>query len=1592
MEARKSALGSQFWSLAKKDLTILLLRNFTTTIYTALVLPVIMTVYLGIGQNLQGGRQRYGIGTPHDVRSFADGLAAADASRTNVVFVHNGLTGGDIENVIDTLVQQVEDAGKTAHKIGNSLDVGAICQVRFLGTTPCYAAVEFHSSPDEGEGGVWNYTLRGDQDLSKTYEVAETDNGAQIYVIPFQRAIDTEIARISAPDGEFPSLDQMREYSFTDITEDERKADALRDYQNTFVNFMGLPFLLGFFGIAYHLSGYISTEREKGLSQLIDAMMPTRYTWEAQAARMFAYFYAFSNVYFPGWLIVGIVAKFLIWKETSLGVVLPYCLIVGFAFVSQSLMLGTLFKSAQLSGVASSLVVILLGVVAQVVPNLTTAPVAVLSLLFAPCNLIFMVKYMSRWESEGHPTDLLNAPEQADDDLPGFLLWVFLGVQIFVCPFIAAFMERVIHGAASDSRSLWTPTSNAPRPDNAIVIEGLTKVYKPTFLSRIFSFIVKTRPPTVAVNNLSLSVKRGQIASLLGANGSGKSTTLDAVAGIHGFNQGKVTLDASGGIGIAPQKNVIWDELTVWEHIRLFNALKAPFNPANESELMTLLEGVGLESKKDALSGTLSGGQKRKLQLGMMLVGGSAVCCVDEVSSGIDPLSRRKIWDILLRERGNRTIILTTHFLDEADLLSDEIAIMSKGSLRAEGSAVELKHKLGAGYRIHVYDPKGVVDAPSVPGVRHKVGSNTVTYIAPTSELAANVIRTLESAGIPYRLSSPTIEDVFLHVAEEVQNDPRGGAANRDSFEPLMNSPTEGKQPLELLSGRKIGFFKQTGVLLHKRVTLFRYNWLPYVIAFLIPIIAAAIAQIVIADAKQSTCKPLSPDPVSAMAPFRELLQDAKMAAGPSVDESNFNNLIEDLNFGNGTIPLEAEDSFQQLQQYIEQNRMDIKPGGFWMGSQDDVPTIIYRGDDGNGVRAAVIAQNLLNSLRTNVTIEARFSNFDSSVTDLTKTLILAVIFCVVMSIVPSFLGLLPNVERRNNVRSLQYSSGVRSLPQWMSHLVFDFGVVLIPLIVAVIILSVTSDVFYNPGYLVPVFLLYAIAAILLAYIWSLFMSSQLATWAAATTMQGVGFAIYFIAFMFIMSLSAPTRVETDIQIAHWVIAIIFPIGSLARALFVSLNIFSTACDGPEFQSYPGAITAYGGPILYLTVQCVIYFCILLYHDSGNKLPSFMSSKTKKNIDPETGIELEPTSSSKGGDSGEGLEVRDLTKSFGDFTAVDDVSFNIKHDEVFALLGPNGAGKSTTISLIRGDLKPSPGGGDVKIENISVTDNRALARSNLGVCPQFDPIDNMTVLEHLRHYARLRGISDVPRQVDAVIRAVGLENFVHTMAPHLSGGNKRKLSLGMALTGNPSVILLDEPSSGLDAAAKRIMWRTLSTIVPGRSILLTTHSMEEADALATRAGILAKRMLAMGEVGQLQSRFGDSLYVHLVSATAPYSTDEEMERMRAWILNMFPTANIEAATYHGQLRFSVPAEAVLERSRVSGRSGRSGEAASPIGQLILMLEENKQALGIAHHSVSPTTLNEVFLSIVGRNNVQEEGYGSNKAGNKKMWRKMLIGF
>lgn len=1612
----------------KKNWRWLLLRHLVLCIWMAFILPLFLSAFFAFSRNLFVPPATYGFSDALPVRTLADALDGS-SGRDKIILVNNGYTGGDIERVLNRFEDQVDDAnaGMEIVRVDNEDGIYRECRSSLRGTTSCFCAVVMRSSPDEGDSAIWNYTIRTDAEFASSplrIDIDKDSNPPQIYMLPVQRTIDGIIASLNDT-AESGVLDNTRELPFTDRSQEEREQYIREIYHRAIINFMGVLFLSTVLWITYHMTGYIAAERESGMSQLIDAMMPVRQQWMALAARIVSHHLSFVIIYAPAWVIGSIIVKYGVYSRTNLGIILIFTLLGGIAMASMSILYASFFKRAQLSGITAVLATALLGILAQSLTDPSTGIVAVLSVLFAPCAFVFFLCTISHFEEERRAGNLTENPPNSSWQIPAIAFMVFLIIQIFVYPLIGALIERNFYGTSTKGRQVIVndPSSLG---DNAVQLQDFSKTYTPNIFSRLWPFGPKAQ--TVhAVSGLSLNAGRGQIVALLGANGSGKSTTLDAIAGLNKLNGGNITIDGTGGLGIAPQKNVLWDDLTVEEHLKIFNKLKAPKGQRSTmKEIHELIEAIDLSHKRKALAKTLSGGQKRKLQLGMMLTGGSAVCCVDEVSSGIDPLSRRKLWDILLAERGRRTMILTTHFLDEADLLADHIAILSKGTLRAEGSSVELKDRLGGGYRVHVpKHPALPVQMPHIEGVRKKNSLDMISYIAPSSSLAAQVIKTLEAQGIQdYRFSGPTIEDVFLQLAEEIKDEEafRGGNKSMATKEKVIDddddsSTTPNREGLKLMDGQRVGYVKQAVILFRKRITILKRNWLPYVLAFLLPILAAGLTSLFIKGQSAPGCSPEDQgsrsDTQDAFTQADEDGDDVIFLAGPSSSFAQLNvaQLFQPIfaggrassaSMGNESLSnVELVDSYSDFTNFIENNRRNVTTG-LWLGDSDNGPTFAYVAN--SFVTSGITAQQFLDVIRTNISIATTWSPFEVPFSPSTgDSLNLIVYMGLALALYPAFFALYPSNERRRFVRGLQYSNGVRPFPLWVSYLLFDFCFAIVSAALVIIIWVAMSSIWYHIGYVYLIMVLYGIASILMAYVVSLFTKSQLATYAWAAALQTIGFLAYLIAYMCVNVYVPAAKIDNTLLIVHFVISAFFPIGSVMRALFLALNLFSVACDDTELSTTPGGILYFGGPVLYLILQSIALFALLLWLDSGSAGSSIRglfsrgkAPKRTEETDEEVANELTRVTSS--GTHEDGLRVMHLTKSFGTNTAVDNVSFGIKRGEVFALLGPNGAGKSTTISLIRGDIKPSNNGGDVFVEDASVVNQLTAARRNLGVCPQVDALDTMTVREHLEFYAKVRGIPDVQHNVTAILQAVGLQSFAGRMGHALSGGNKRKLSLGIALMGNPTVVLLDEPSSGLDAASKRVMWKTLADTVPGRSILLTTHSMEEADALAGRAGIMARRMLALGTPDNLRERFGDALHIHLVSKTAPRTTDQEMQHIVDWVRTTFPSAKVEDNTYHGQMRFSVSAADVLRARRtttsdeITKRGGGGADDAealsrSAIGNLAVILEEHKDMLGVGHYSVSPTTLDQVFLTIVGQHNVKEENSGVDMG--MPLWKKIL---
>ncbi|KAM0438528.1 hypothetical protein ACHAPT_001277 [Fusarium lateritium] len=1551
----------QLWTLTVKDLRIILFRKWISTPLRAFALPLLFVVFLCYTKNLFFPPSTYGIGAPLAVRTLSKAVEAVTGHRDRIVFVNNGFTGGDIDTVISKVIEPLHDSNINIEIVKSEGDLRYLCSTSGQGSSPCIAAAVFHSSPSEGEWGVWNYTLQTDGSLGgSSIDMSKPDNDAQVYSLPLQHAIDFAIANLNSTTSE--SSTKVLEYPFTSRSNKEQKEFINEQYMKNIISILAVLFYLALVGVLYQLAGVMATERELGIAQLLDTMMPNKATWQPQAARLLAHYLAFVILYGPGWVAMGAVMGGMAFKKTTIIIPILSILLCGLSLTGFTLFIGSFFRKAQLSGISSVLVGLVLAILAQVSGNIQTWLVVILSLLFPPMNFVYLLVLMARWERQGKGAGVTGSAPASNSSNPIIVFWLFAILHTIIYPLIGALVERRLFGATSANRKTGHPGSPV-----AVRLDKFTKTYEPRFMQRVLSHLTKRPLNSVrAVKSLDLEAFRGEIMVLLGANGSGKSTTLDAIAGMHSASAGEISLSyetSDGKLGYCPQKNVLWDELTVEEHIHVFDGIKNTRRRSSATQIKRLIEGCDLSKKKSTCAKALSGGQKRKLQLALMLVGDSTVCCVDEVSSGVDPLSRRKLWDILLAERGRRTILLTTHFLDEADLLADRLAILSHGSLKASGTSVELKQTLGLGYRIHVYHPPGSAEHQVYGDELHVKHDEETVYLSGSSENTCRLLRRLEADGVTeYQADGPTLEDVFLKIADEDSvNSARRSRRKRrhqremsaDSSASLVGSSRNKQSSIQnLLTGKRTSVFTQAKVLFSKRFAIFRRNPTPYLAAIAIPIIAAGCASIFISGLSATSCDP-SIESLQSKSDSSSP-QSYRIVAGPE-DQLSKAAIDTIRKSPEGAVTL--VDTLEQFHEEVQKQYANLTPGGFFLG---DEPTFAWRAD--GPLVFGHTMQNLINIELLNVSISSNYKvlavPYSGSIGDL---FIFSTIFGLAMAVYPAFFGLYPTFERLRGIRAMHYNNGVHSLPLWLAYLTFDFLVTLLISTVATVIFAAMSRVWYHLEYLFTVFLLYGITSTLFSYVLSLKTKSQLAVFATSAGVQALLYLIFFIAYTTTFTFQDPSDQSSVLNIIFYVMGALSPVASLGRSLYLSINLWGMSCRGRDFASYPGAIDVYGGPILYLIIQSLVLLAILLWNDLGFSL-RFARPKPKHNSgDP---IELELGSRRNGNSTIKGncLEAIGLQKKFKDHFAVQDVSFGVPKGECFALLGPNGAGKTTCLSMIQGDLSPSNRDAEISVDGVSMIRHRAQARSKLGVCPQIDPLDTMTVGEHLRFYAEIRGISNPNHNIDIIIDGLGIRQYVDRKATKLSGGNKRKLALGIALMGNPTVLLLDEPSSGMDALSKRLMWRTLASVIPGRALVLTTHSMEEANALASRVGILAGRMLAQGTTNELKTRYADGYSVHLAHHDAPNTSQVDMENIWDWARAQF--RNLKSvdtdSMHHGQVKFEISL-------------GRNDTSLS-LADVLERIEMAKRRLGIEYYSVSRATLDQVFFGVLEENHRAEDDH------------------
>ncbi|CAH9079387.1 unnamed protein product [Cuscuta epithymum] len=334
------------------------------------------------------------------------------------------------------------------------------------------------------------------------------------------------------------------------------------------------------------------------------------------------------------------------------------------------------------------------------------------------------------------------------------------------------------------------------------------------------------------------------------------------------------------------------------------------------------------------------------------------------------------------------------------------------------------------------------------------------------------------------------------------------------------------------------------------------------------------------------------------------------------------------------------------------------------------------------------------------------------------------------------------------------------------------------------------------------------------------------------------------------------------------------------------------------------------------------------------------------------------------------IQIRNLQKVYstdrGNCSAVKSLQLTLYENQILALLGHNGAGKSTTLSMLVGLLRPTSGDALIYGKNI-LTDMDGI-RKSLGVCPQYDILfSELTVKEHLEIFANVKGVSEdlMDNVVMDMADEVGLADKLNTVVRALSGGMKRKLSLGIALIGNSKIVVLDEPTSGMDPYSMRLTWQLIKRKKKGRIILLTTHSMDEADVLGDRIAIMANGSLkCCGSSLFLKHHFGVGYTLTLVK-TAPRTT-----AVADIVYQHIPSATCisEVGT---EISFKLP----LTSSSSFGRMFREIECFIKRSTSASRTENcGEESVGIESYGISVTTLEEVFLRVAGGDFDQDESH------------------
>uniref|UniRef100_A0A5F8H1F9 ABC transporter domain-containing protein n=1 Tax=Monodelphis domestica TaxID=13616 RepID=A0A5F8H1F9_MONDO len=1158
-------------------------------------------------------------------------------------------------------------------------------------------------------------------------------------------------------------------------------------------------------------------------------------------------------------------------------------LLYGLSLVALTFLLCELIKKPVLTGLVTFFLTVFWGSLGLVslYQQFPASLEWILSLL-SPFAFVFGINHILRMD---YNLRSFAFPDPSGDSHQLLAIFFMLVFDIILYLALVLYFNKIL--PQNDTNSTYWPDSFEPVPPE---FHG-----KETIRDRLFT------------NKLSqgfqLDIYEGQITAILGHSGAGKSTLINILSGLSEPTEGSVSIynnnlsemedleEIKKITGVCPQFNVHVDFLTVRENLRLYAKIKG-IPPEKVQRVSLELE---MKSIQDTLAANLSGGQKRKLTFGIAILGDPQVLLLDEPTAGLDPFSRHQVWHLLKEHKADHVTLFSTQFMDEADLLADRKVFISSGKLKCAGSSLFLKRKWGIGYHLSLHKNESCDSERITSLIKHHIPDAKLTaereeklvYTLPLErtdlfpDLYSDLDNCIGQDIVNYGVSMTTLTEVFLKLEGKTTIDDSLGQEQTRHSETFV----EPEQTFASLFGEKME--SVSGMALWKQQI-----W--------------AVARVRFLKLKHD----------------RKVLRSLSLLLVVTLLPFAFESIVYDLLHKNVPWRFTPDEYF-------------LSPG---QQSQHSLSSLLIVNNTGSNI------EDFVSSLKhQNIVLEVDDFENKNGTTDLSYNGAIIVAgkkkdyrfslacntkrlncFPVLMNVVSN--GLLKMLNSTKQITTERTTFSYKDL---------------------LLILATTS--------LSPYLAMSSIAD------YKIKAQAQLRISGLYPSAYWCGLAL------------------VDVPLNFMILLLLYSIIYFINLGFYTINtgiLFIQVLQRYAFRLVAseyvfGSVGIYICPYLHCIIFLFVLRCLEMKYGKQcmGKDPVFRIFPT--NSDAGTNPE-EPEDEDEDVQAERARTLREMTTSNLDEkpviiasclrkeyegkkkscfakrkkkVAARNISFCVKKGEVLGLLGHNGAGKSTSIRMITGDTRPTAG--KVVLKGSKTSQQRNINATNiLGYCAQENSLwQNFTVREHLEIYAAVKGMKkgDAMVTISRLKDALKLQDYMKVPIKELSTGITRKLCFALSILGNPAVILLDEPSTGMDPEGQQQIWQTIRAIFKKKEsgAILTTHYMAEAEALCDRVAIMVSgKLRCIGSIQHLKSKFGKDYLLEI-----KVKESGQVRHLHEEILKLFPRA-ARQDRYSSLMVYKLPVEDV-----------------HPLSQAFSKLEAAKHTFNLEEYSLSQSTLEQVFLEL-----------------------------